>query len=254
MRTALLRRRRRGPSLPADLVALLGQDPSDLAPLFPPYTYQDPAATIPAILGDPVGGVRGVDGQVIAVCPDDSARGVVTVGEGGLLGVLMGTDDYLLMVGFQYATQPFTSIAKLRRTTNSTGVLLGWSTVDEPNGGHNFIQVVGGTNAIGRVAGTISGSTATLSNGETAVLSIRSQGAGGTYTYHKNGVAIRSDPVGTIVPDSTSPAIIGGRYDPVIGGVSPTSSPAAGWFRFWAGWDRLLTEQEQLDAISGALS
>ena len=80
MRTALLRRRRRGPSLPADLVALLEQDPDVLA--YPSVEletlYQDPAATVLAGPGDPCGGMRDpVTREIVATQPTDSQRMIV---------------------------------------------------------------------------------------------------------------------------------------------------------------------------------
>ena len=64
MRTALLRRRRRGPSLPADLVALLATEPTVLVQLRYNFLagryvlFQDPACTVPVEEeGDPIGGV-----------------------------------------------------------------------------------------------------------------------------------------------------------------------------------------------------
>ena len=90
MRTALLRRRRRGPSLPADLVALLATEPTVLVQLRYNFLagryvlFQDPACTVPVEeVGDPIGGIiqpsltlPPSDWSIVAVQGTDAARAV----------------------------------------------------------------------------------------------------------------------------------------------------------------------------------
>ena len=136
MRTALLRRRRRG-GLPADVLAWLALEPvvyvhpyAELAGR--PVRYQDPAGTVPVTdIGDPVAAVvqpsltlPPAEWPIVATQTTDAAR---PLWGGEDVGDVYDGGEHLLVDGEPVPDAPISVVAQASREADSARSILSWS-------------------------------------------------------------------------------------------------------------------------------